>query len=159
MHCMLHANNHTITTPTPPTIAEPVLCFVAAVRAPLFVDTPTVTSCRTHAQTKTAFVFAHRYLGSVGPSAINTSVKNGGVGGLQCAEDAATCIQQVNELQAALKTRTRLGIPVSVFAETTHSGGFFGSTIFPMPGECACKRSYHWNTIAAQCDLVTSRAR
>jgi hypothetical protein len=103
--------------------------------------------------------FARRYLGSVGPSAINTSIKNGGVGGLQCAEDASTCIQQVNELQAALKTRTRLGIPVSVFAETTHSGGFFGSTIFPMPGECACKRSCYWNTLAAQCDLVTSRAR
>ena len=72
-------------------------------------------------------------MGGVGGDAINASIRNGGVGGLQCSSDAATCVREVNELQAALKSKTRLGIPVSVFAETTHSGGFVGSTVFPMP--------------------------
>ena len=42
-------------------------------------------------------------------------------------------IVAVNALQAALKSKTRLGIPASIFAEITHSGGFVGSTVFPMP--------------------------
>ena len=82
------------------------------------------------------------YVGAVGAAAINASIKAGGVGGLQCGSDAPTCITAVNEIQAALKTKTRLGIPVSVFAETTHSGGFVGSTVFPMPITTGAS----WNT-------------
>jgi beta-glucosidase len=82
------------------------------------------------------------YVGSVGGGAINASVKNGGVGGLQCSSNATSCIADVNALQTALKTRTRLGIPASIFAETTHSGGFVGSTVFPMPITTGCS----WNT-------------
>ena len=82
------------------------------------------------------------YVGGVGGGAINNSVKAGGVGGLQCSSDAPTCIAEVNAMQAALKGKTRLGIPVSVFAETTHSGGFVGSTVFPMPVTTGAS----WNT-------------
>ena len=73
------------------------------------------------------------YVGGVSNSSIATAVKNGGVGGLQCQQSAASCVAAINQLQAALKTKTRLGIPASLFSETTHSGGFPGSTVFPMP--------------------------
>ena len=45
-----------------------------------------------------------------------------GVGGL-----ATTSINCSNSLQRVLMTKTRLGIPTSFFAETTHSGGAPGT--------------------------------
>ena len=50
-----------------------------------------------------------------------------GVGGL-----GATDIACSNQAQQELKNKTRLGIPVSFLAETTHSGGAPGTTVFPM---------------------------
>jgi beta-glucosidase len=81
------------------------------------------------------------YVGGVGNASTVAAVKSGGVGGLQCGENASTCLAAVNQLQAALQ-KTRLGIPASIFAETTHSGGFIGSTVFPMPVTTGCS----WNT-------------
>jgi beta-glucosidase len=81
------------------------------------------------------------YVGAVSNASIVAAVKNGGVGGLQCGEDASTCVLAVNQLQAQLK-KTRLAIPASIFAETTHSGGFVGSTVFPMPVTIGAS----WNT-------------
>ena len=81
------------------------------------------------------------YVGAVGNTSTMSAVKNGGVGGLQCGDEASTCVVAVNQLQAALK-KTRLGIPASIFAETTHSGGFIGSTVFPMPVTVGAS----WNT-------------
>ena len=81
------------------------------------------------------------YVGEVGNASTAAAIKNGGVGGLQCSEEASTCVSAVNQLQAALK-KTRLGIPASIFAETTHSGGFIGSTVFPMPVTVGAS----WNT-------------
>ena len=69
-------------------------------------------------------------------------MKNGGVGGLQVNDEAAVSVPQINALQDALRTRTRLGIPASLYAETTHSGGFVGSTVFPMPVTSGAS----WNT-------------
>lgn len=60
-----------------------------------------------------------------------------GVGGLQ-----TTSIECTNSLQAVLKNKTRLGIPASFFAETTHSGGAPGTTVFPMP----CSQGASFNT-------------
>lgn len=51
-----------------------------------------------------------------------------GVGGL-----ATHSINCSNSLQRILTGKTRLGIPASFFAETTHSGGAPGTTVFPMP--------------------------
>ena len=46
-----------------------------------------------------------------------------------------------NELNRLLNTSTRLGIPASIIAETTHSGGAAGTTVFPMP----CNQGASWN--------------
>lgn len=40
----------------------------------------------------------------------------------------------------------RLGIPASYYAETTHSGGAPGTTVFPMP----CSQGASWNTTLVQ---------
>ena len=73
------------------------------------------------------------YVGTVGPGATAAAVKAGGVGGLDCNLNATECARAVNALQGALKTRTRLGIPASIYMETTHTGGTLNSTVFPMP--------------------------
>ena len=44
-------------------------------------------------------------------------------------------VAYVGKLRSAFNA-TRLGIPPFVYAETTHSGGAQGTTVFPMP--CAC---------------------
>jgi hypothetical protein len=46
-----------------------------------------------------------------------------------------------NELNRLLNASTRLGIPASIIAETTHSGGASGTTVFPMP----CLQGATWN--------------
>jgi beta-glucosidase len=46
-----------------------------------------------------------------------------------------------NELNRMLNESTRLGIPVSILGETTHSGGAPGTTVFPMP----CSQGASWN--------------
>jgi beta-glucosidase len=46
-----------------------------------------------------------------------------------------------NELNRLLNASTRLGIPASIIAETTHSGGASGTTVFPMP----CSQGASWN--------------
>ena len=57
-----------------------------------------------------------------------------GLGGVSCgAPTARDCPGWTNTLQACLANTTRLGIPASIYAETTHSGGTVGSTIFPSP--------------------------
>ena len=63
-----------------------------------------------------------------------------GLGG--CGVDvAARGANTTNALRAALVNGTRLGIPPSVFGETTHSGGSLGTTVFPMP----CSQGASWN--------------
>ena len=47
-----------------------------------------------------------------------------------------------NELNRRLNESTRLGIPVAILGETTHSGGAPGTTVFPMP----CSQGASWNT-------------
>ena len=90
------------------------------------------------------------YLGGVDKENAASAVKNGGVGGLQCSSDAATCVSKINALQAILKNSTRLGIPVSVFAETTHTGGSPNSTVFPMPVTLGAA----WNTTLMEVGLL-----
>ena len=51
-----------------------------------------------------------------------------------------------NALNAMLNESTRLGIPVSVLGETTHSGGAPGTTVFPMP----CLQGATWNLSLVQ---------
>eukprot|EP01060_Flectonema_neradi_P000152 TRINITY_DN1010_c0_g1_i1.p1 TRINITY_DN1010_c0_g1~~TRINITY_DN1010_c0_g1_i1.p1 ORF type:complete len:823 (+),score=148.97 TRINITY_DN1010_c0_g1_i1:44-2470(+) len=53
-----------------------------------------------------------------------------GVGGCHVASYNPN---KTNSFQQYLVNNTRLGIPVSFFSETTHSGGVQGTTIFPMP--------------------------
>ena len=59
-----------------------------------------------------------------------------------------------NELNRLLNASTRLGIPASMIAETTHSGGTSGTTVFPMP----CNQGSSWNlTLIVQCTSNPSR--
>lgn len=51
-----------------------------------------------------------------------------GVGGVSAVD-----INCTNAGQVAVMKANRLGIPVSYYAETTHSGGAPGTTVFPMP--------------------------
>lgn len=60
-----------------------------------------------------------------------------GIGGC-----AVSRIDETIELRKALKRSTRLGIPPSVYGETTHSGGAAGTTVFPMP----CSQGSSFNT-------------
>ena len=46
-----------------------------------------------------------------------------------------------NALNSRMNSSTRLGIPVSILGETTHSGGAPGTTVFPMP----CSQGASWN--------------
>eukprot|EP01051_Picozoa_sp_SAG22_P004740 SAG22_NODE_262_length_13373_cov_11.716965_2_plen_273_part_00 len=46
-----------------------------------------------------------------------------------------------NKLQAAMLNSSRLGIPIDFTAETLHSGGHAGCTVFPMP----CLQGSSWN--------------
>ena len=63
-----------------------------------------------------------------------------GVGG--CGVGAATGgANRTNALRAAVLNGTRLGIPPSVYGESTHSGGSGGTTVFPMP----CSQGASWN--------------
>ena len=62
-----------------------------------------------------------------------------GIGGCQVLKYDP---EGTNKYQSFLVNETRLGIPVSFFSETTHSGGVTGTTVFPMPvGQGAT-----WNT-------------
>lgn len=82
------------------------------------------------------------YVGAITNKSVAAAIKSGGVGGLQVNTGSAESVAAINALQQALKTNTRLGIPVSMFAETTHSGGVIGSTVFPMPVTSGAS----WNT-------------
>ena len=59
-----------------------------------------------------------------------------GMGGCNGAEGSANA---TNKLRAAFAA-TRLGIPPSVYGETTHSSGARGSTVFPAP----CSQGSSW---------------
>ena len=58
----------------------------------------------------------------------NTSVGSGGFAVASLAD-----LRQQNALQAAIVNTSRLHIPVDFTAETLHSGGHPGCTVFPMP--------------------------
>jgi beta-glucosidase len=64
-----------------------------------------------------------------------------GIGGCSVAR-ASEGIRVAKALRHALSNSTRLGIPPSIFGETTHSGGALGTTVFPMP----CAQGASWNT-------------
>jgi hypothetical protein len=51
-----------------------------------------------------------------------------------------------NALQAAMINSSRLGIPIDFTAETLHSGGHAGCTVFPMP----CLQGSSWNVTLVQ---------
>ena len=59
-----------------------------------------------------------------------------GIGGC-----SATSVSDTSTLRTELLESTRLGIPPSVYGETTHSGGALGTTVFPMP----CSQGATWN--------------
>ena len=51
------------------------------------------------------------------------------------------------KLREQLRNTTRLGIPPSVFGETTHSGGAVGTSVFPMP--CSQGASFNLSLVEA----------
>lgn len=63
-----------------------------------------------------------------------------GMGGCMVG-DAVGGARVTNALRITLAEKTRLGIPPSVYGETTHSGGAPGTTVFPMP----CSQGASWN--------------
>ena len=68
-----------------------------------------------------------------------------GIGGCMVGA-ASTGVATVKALRQALGASTRLGIPPSVYGETTHSGSAGGTTVFPMP----CSQGASWNVSLVQ---------
>jgi len=69
-----------------------------------------------------------------------------GIGGCMVGA-ASTGVATVKALRQALGASTRLGIPPSVYGETTHSGSAGGTTVFPMP--CSQGASYNKTLVKA----------
>ena len=65
-------------------------------------------------------------------ASLNASHFPHGIGG--CGVGSADKgVNITNTMNAAMIRLTRLGVPISVHGETTHSGGALGTTVFPMP--------------------------
>ena len=62
-------------------------------------------------------------------------------------------INCTNAGQVAVMKANRLGIPVSYYAETTHSGGAPGTTVFPMP--CSQVDSITFSFLSSHFAIVT----